>query len=306
MTLPIVFLMGPTAAGKTDVALSLLQHYPLDIISVDSAMIYRGMDIGTGKPSRSLLKKAPHQLIDICEPDEIYSAFRFRMDARREIDAIHARQRIPLLVGGSGLYFRALQYGLSPLPEANHSFRGRLVAEAERIGWAAIHRRLATIDPESAARIHPNDAQRIQRALEIYEIAGRSMTEYHHLQASSSLPGEVIKIIIEVDRAELHQQIKKRFLQMLNDGLVEEVRGFYENARFSAELPSMRAVGYRQIWEHLDDKINYQQMVERAIAATRQLAKRQVTWLRKEAGADRFKRDTVLIHEIMQRMGVYL
>jgi tRNA dimethylallyltransferase len=283
MTLPVIFLMGPTATGKTDIAAELLKRIPIDIISVDSAMVYRGMDIGTAKPTKAFLKEVPHRLIDICEPDEVYSASRFRTDALKVIEEIHSQNRIPLLVGGTGLYFRALEIGISDLPDADEEVRQRLESKAEEIGWQEMHRRLTKIDPVSAERIHPNDPQRIQRALEIYEISGRSMTDHHENGTASPFPFELIKIILNPDdRSILHERIKHRFLKMLDEGLVEEVRGFYENDRFIASLPSMRMVGYRQVWNYLDGETNYEGMLEKGIVATRQLAKRQMTWLRKE------------------------
>ncbi len=283
MTLPVIFLMGPTATGKTEIAVSLSRQNPIDVISVDSAMVYRGMDIGTAKPSKVLLKEVPHRLIDICEPDETYSAAKFRLDALLAINEIHSQNRIPLLVGGTGLYFRALETGISDLPDADAEVRQQLESEAEQIGWQAMHRRLAEIDPASAERIHSNDPQRIQRALEIYEISGRSMTDHYEDETTNPFPFEVIKIILNPDdRSILHERIKHRFLNMLDEGLVEEVRTFHENKRFIGSLPSMRTVGYRQVWNYLDGETDYEEMIEKGIIATRQLAKRQMTWLRKE------------------------
>lgn len=286
MTLPAIFLMGPTATGKTDIAVELFNRLPIELISVDSAMVYRGMDIGTAKPSKVLLKKVPHRLIDVCEPDETYSAARFRRDALQAIDEIHTDQRVPLLVGGSGLYFRSLESGISDLPDADEEVRQQLESEANELGWEAMHRRLAGIDPVAADRIHPNDPQRIQRALEIYEISGRNMTDHFKDETSRPLPFEVIKIILNPeDRIMLYERIKTRFLKMLDQGFVEEVRTFYGNDRFCGTLSAMRMVGYRQIWDYLDGKMDYGQMVEKGIIATRQLAKRQMTWLRKEENA---------------------
>jgi len=286
MTLPAIFLMGPTATGKTDIAVELFNRLPIELISVDSAMVYRGMDIGTAKPSKVLLKKVPHRLIDVCEPDETYSAARFRRDALQAIDEIHTDQRVPLLVGGSGLYFRSLESGISDLPDADEEVRQQLESEANELGWEAMHRRLAGIDPVAADRIHPNDPQRIQRALEIYEISGRNMTDHFKDETSRPLPFEVIKIILNPeDRIMLYERIKTRFLKMLDQGFVEEVRTFYGNDRFCGTLSAMRVVGYRQIWDYLDGKMDYDQMVEKGIVATRQLAKRQMTWLRKEENA---------------------
>jgi tRNA dimethylallyltransferase len=275
--------MGPTATGKTNIAAELFKRLPIELISVDSALVYRGMDIGTAKPSREFLNNAPHRLIDICEPDETYSAARFRNDALLAIDEIHSRNRTPLLVGGTGLYFRALESGISDLPDADAEIRQRLESEAVDIGWQAMHDRLAEIDPVSAERIHPNDPQRIQRALEIYEISGRSMTDHYDDGDVSPLPFELIKIILNPgDRSRLHERIEHRFMKMLDEGLVDEVRAFHANGRFSGSLPAMRMVGYRRVWNYLDGKSDYEEMVEKGIAATRQLAKRQMTWLRKE------------------------
>jgi len=283
MTLPVIFLMGPTATGKTEIAVSLSRQNPVDVISVDSAMVYRGMDIGTAKPSKVLLKEVPHRLIDICEPDETYSAAKFRLDALLAINEIHSQNRIPLLVGGTGLYFRALETGISDLPDADAEIRQQLESEAEQIGWQAMHRRLAEIDPASAERIHTNDPQRIQRALEIYQISGRSITDHYEEKTTNPFSFEVIKIILNPDdRSILHERIKHRFLKMLDEGLVEEVRTFHKNKRFVRSLPSMRMVGYRQVWNYLDGETDYEEMIEKGIIATRQLAKRQMTWLRKE------------------------
>lgn len=305
MTLPAIFLMGPTATGKTDIAVELFNRFPIELISVDSAMIYRGMDIGTAKPSKVLLKKVPHRLIDICEPDETYSAARFRRDALQAIDEIHANQRVPLLVGGSGLYFRSLESGISDLPDADEKIRQQLESEANELGWETMHRRLARIDPVAADRIHPNDPQRIQRALEIYEISGRNMTDHYEDETSRPLPFELIKIILNPeDRIVLHERIKTRFLKMLDEGFVEEVRTFYGNDRFCGTLSAMRMVGYRQIWDYLDGKMDYDQMVKKGIIATRQLAKRQMTWLRKEENAVFFDCDeSELVDKIQEILG---
>jgi len=283
MTLPVIYLMGPTATGKTDIAAALFKRFPIELISVDSALVYRGMDIGTAKPSKEFLNNVPHRLIDICEPDESYSAARFRNDALLAIDEIHSKNKIPLVVGGTGLYFRALESGISDLPDADEEVRQRLESEARDVGWEAMHARLAEIDPVSADRIHPNDPQRIQRALEIYEISGRSMTDHCKDETINSFPFELIKIILNPgDRSKLHERIKHRFMKMLDEGLVEEVRSFHANGRFSSALPAMRMVGYRQVWNYLDGETDYEEMVEKGIVATRQLAKRQMTWFRKE------------------------
>ena len=283
---PIVLLMGPTAAGKTDLALRLAERLPADLVSVDSAMVYRGMDIGTGKPPPEVLARAPHRLIDIREVTETYSAGEFRRDAMREIDAIRARGRIPLLVGGTLLYFRALERGLAPLPRAAPAVRERLAAEGERSGWPALHARLSAVDPGAAGRIHPNDAQRIQRALEVFEVSGRRLSEWHRSGPRSPGPaGPVVRFAVApADRADLHRAIDARFRTMVARGLVDEVRGLRERSGVGPDLLSMRAVGYRQVWDHLQGRTNHAEMEERAIAATRQLARRQLTWLRSLSG----------------------
>ena len=278
--------MGPTAAGKTEMAVRLAGRLPADIVSVDSAMVYRGMDIGTGKPAPEVLARAPHRLIDIREVTETYSAGEFRRDAMREIGAIRARGRIPLLVGGTLLYFRALERGLAPLPRAVPPVRRRLEEEAERVGWPALHARLAAVDPDTARRIHPHDAQRIQRALEVFEVSGRGLSEWHRSPAPpAGPPGPVVRIVVApADRADLHRAIDTRFRGMIERGLVDEVRGLAARPGVGPELPSMRAVGYRQVWDHLEGRSDHPAMVERALAATRQFARRQLTWLRSLTG----------------------
>ena len=283
-----IFLMGPTAAGKTALAIELTRYLPCDIISVDSAMVYRGMDIGTAKPSRALRKAVPHRLIDIRDPGDPYSAAQFRTDALREIAGILAQQRIPLLVGGTGLYFRALEHGLSDLPAAHPEVRARLEAEAAVHGWAALHARLAEIDPEAAARISPGDPQRVQRALEVYELTGTPLSALQVHRKAEPLPLRVVKIIVSVDnREELEQRIHRRFFQMLAQGFVEEVETLFRRGDLNPQLPALRAVGYRQIWEYLAGERGYAKTVDRAIIATRQYAKRQMTWLRGETGIHR-------------------
>jgi tRNA dimethylallyltransferase len=275
--------MGPTASGKTAVAVELVKRFPLDIISVDSALVYRGMDIGTAKPDAAVLDVAPHRLIDIRDPSESYSAAEFREDALQAMAAITAQGRIPLLVGGTFLYFRALQYGLSDMPAADPEIRARLEAEAQRDGWESLHTRLAGIDPVAAARIHVTDPQRIQRALEVYEISGLPISQFHAQGRSAVLPYRLLKLaLIPGDRALLHQQIESRFQSMLAAGFVDEVQGLYQRGDLAPELPAMRAVGYRQIWAYLAGKAGFDEMVEQAIVATRQYAKRQLTWLRGE------------------------
>ncbi len=285
---PAIFLMGPTASGKTDLAVALIEELPCDIISVDSAMIYRGMDIGTAKPDAATLARAPHRLIDILDPAQSYSAAQFRADALREMAEITARGRVPLLVGGTMLYFRALQQGLSDLPSAQPEVRARLDAEAREQGWQHMHQRLAAVDPVAAQRIHPNDPQRIQRALEVYELTGRSMTELCLAEqgAAIPLPYRLLKIAVAPqERAVLHGRIDTRFRTMLDNGFLTEVERLYGRGDLHTGLPSMRAVGYRQVWAYLAGQVNYAEMVENAITASRQLAKRQLTWLRGQPDA---------------------
>lgn len=283
---PVICLMGPTAAGKTELAVELVRRLPCDIVSVDSAMVYRGMDIGTAKPGPEVLAEAPHRLIDICEPSEPYSAARFRNDARHEVDIIHAAGRIPLLVGGTGLYFRAFASGLADLPAASHSCRQRLQQQAREQGWEALHARLAEVDPASAERIHPNDPQRLQRALEVYEISGRPLSELWADADAESLPYTLIKqVVAPSDRAVLRERAKTRFHAMLEAGLVAEVTALYQRRDLDQAMPSMRMVGYRQIWRYLEGQLDYQEMITHAIVATRQLAKRQLTWFRAEPDA---------------------
>jgi len=281
--MPVIFLMGPTAAGKTDIAVQLVETLPCEIISVDSALVYRGMDIGTAKPDIETLARAPHRLINICEPTEAYSAARFRSDAMLAIEEIIAAGKIPLLVGGTMLYYRALSEGLSPLPSADEAVRGALEADAERVGWDAMHARLAQIDPVSAARIHKNDPQRIQRALEVYEITGRSMTALTSDDEREPFPYSIKKLVVAPpERAALHRRIECRFEQMMAQGFLDEVAGLFAREDLHAGLPAIRSVGYRQLWMHLAGELTLEEAVERGIIATRQLAKRQMTWLRAE------------------------
>ncbi|MDF7670771.1 tRNA (adenosine(37)-N6)-dimethylallyltransferase MiaA [Orbaceae bacterium ESL0721] len=276
----IFTLMGPTASGKTAVAMALCDRFPIDIISVDSALIYRGMDIGTAKPTKTELLKYPHKLIDICDPAMRYSAANFRHDAILEIERSLANDRIPLLVGGTMLYFKALLEGLSPLPEANSEVRQQIEERAKRDGWAAIHEELKKVDPISAARIHPNDPQRLNRALEVYLISGKSLTELTQ-KSGDRLPYVVEQLaIMPESRTILHNNIKDRFMQMLDQGFKTEVEQLMTRSDLHLDLPSMRCVGYRQMWEYLNGDISYDEMVFKGICATRQLAKRQITWLR--------------------------
>lgn len=275
-----IFLMGPTASGKTALAISLRQRLPVDIISVDSALIYRGMDIGTAKPNAEEQRLAPHQLIDILDPSQPYSAADFRRDALAAMAKISAAGRIPLLVGGTMLYFKALLEGLSPLPSADPNIRLDIENMAKEKGWGYIHARLESIDPIAAARIHPNDPQRLSRALEVYLISGQSLTEMTQT-AGKELPYNVFQFAIAPqDRNILHQRIEKRFHQMLDLGFEHEVRTLFDRGDLHVDLPAIRCVGYRQMWSYLSGEIDYDEMVFRGVCATRQLAKRQITWLR--------------------------
>lgn len=278
-----VFLMGPTASGKTGLAVDMVKRFPMDIISVDSAMVFREMDIGTAKPDAETLKIAPHRLIDIRDPAESYSAAEFCDDALKEMQAIIRAGRIPLLVGGTMLYFRSLEYGLSELPAADPGVRAQLEQQASEIGWAAMHEILHSKDPEAASRIHPNDPQRIQRALEVISISGEAMSDLQARSEGQSLSYQIHKIIVAPkDRAVLHERIAQRFDLMMQAGFMDEMISLYQRSDLNADMPSMRAVGYRQAWEYLEGRCSATQMREKAIAATRQLAKRQLTWLRRE------------------------
>jgi len=277
---PAIFLMGPTASGKTALAVSLVERFPLEIISVDSALVYRGMDIGTAKPDAATLARAPHHLLDIRDPTEVYSAAAFCDDAKRLMADIVARGKVPLLVGGTMLYFRALLQGLDDLPRADAALRKKLEAEAAARGWPALHAELAAVDPVTAARLAPNDSQRIGRALEIFRLTGKPMSAQLD-RAQSELPYRVLQLaLIPSDRAVLHQRIAARFDAMLAEGLLEEVKTLRRSDALTPDLPAMRAVGYRQAWACLDGEIDSKELREQGIAATRQLAKRQLTWLR--------------------------
>ncbi|SFU40386.1 tRNA (adenosine(37)-N6)-dimethylallyltransferase MiaA [Pseudoduganella namucuonensis] len=280
-----VAIMGPTASGKTAAALAIAERVPSEIISVDSALVYRGMDIGTAKPTREERAAAPHHLIDILDPLDSYSVAQFRTDTLRLVDEIVARGRLPLLVGGTMLYFKGLNDGLDDLPGADPALRAELEAEAARDGWPALHARLARLDPPTAARLAPNDAQRIQRALEIIALSGKPMSELLALREREELPFELLPFALEPsDRAVLHERIARRFDLMLEEtedgNLIDEVKVLRRRGDLHPGLPSMRCVGYRQAWEYLDGAIDYKTMRETGIIATRQLAKRQLTWLR--------------------------
>lgn len=275
-----IFLMGPTASGKTDLAIQLRQQLPVEVISVDSALIYRGMDIGTAKPSKAELALAPHRLIDICDPAESYSAANFRTDALREMQEISAQGKIPLLVGGTMLYYKALLEGLSPLPSADEKVRSEIEAKAALVGWGGLHQELSKIDPISAQRINPNDSQRINRALEVFYLTGKTLTELT-AQKGETLPYDILQFAIAPEQREvLHLRIEQRFHKMIELGFQQEVEKLYRRPDLNENLPSIRCVGYRQMWEYLRGDYDHDEMVFRGICATRQLAKRQITWLR--------------------------
>ena len=283
---PAIFLMGPTASGKTALAVQLAQKLDSEIISVDSALIFKGMDIGTAKPSLSERGGIVHHLIDILQANEAYSVAQFRQQALSLMADIHQRGKIPILVGGTMLYFKSLLEGLATLPEADANIRTRLAHELAAGGKQAQYQRLSAIDPQAAARIHPNDPQRIHRALEVYELTGRALSEFFTPNQSPLLPYQVLKfLLLPADRAELHHKIAHRFQQMLDQGLIAEVETLYQRGDLNENLPAIRAVGYRQVWAYLKGELDFNPMKERAIIATRQLAKRQFTWLRQQTEA---------------------
>ncbi len=287
---PAIFLMGPTASGKTTLSVQLAQALNGEIISVDSALVFKGMDIGTAKPTLDERGGIPHHLIDILDPAESFSTGQFRNQALALMDDITRRGKIPLLVGGTMLYFNALNNGLAALPEANEAIRAQLDQDLERLGKEVLHQRLAKIDPEAAARIHINDPQRVQRALEVYEISGKPLTSFFTAAQAQDIPYQKIKLIIAPqDRIILHDIIARRFRQMLEQGFIEEVEALYKRGDLTDKMPSIRAVGYRQVWSYLQGECDLETMTEKAIAATRQLAKRQFTWLRRETDAANFQ-----------------
>lgn len=287
-TQKVIFLLGPTAAGKTDLALALAARFPLEIISVDSAQVYRGMDIGTAKPDAGTLARFPHHLINLIDPDEAYSAARFCGDAIAVIRDVHARGAVPLLTGGTMLYARALTQGLSSLPPADPAVRGQLESQAREIGWPAMHALLAVHDPVTAARLEPNDAQRIQRALEVWRLTGSPLSALQTAADSTAtfLHRALMLGLMPADRAQLHDRIARRFENMLARGLVDELAELRKEFALTPDMPSMRSVGYRQAWEYLEGKIDRQALADKGIAATRQLAKRQMTWLRSMPAMD--------------------
>lgn len=308
---PAIFLMGPTASGKTELAVQLAQALDGEIISVDSALVYKGMDIGTAKPSNEERRGVPHHLIDILDPAESYSTGQFRAQALTLMSEITKRKKIPVLVGGTMLYFNALTHGLAKLPDADPEVRARLDKDLEKLGKEALYQRLAEIDPESAARIHPNDPQRIQRALEVYEISGRPLTTFFQDAESPAIPYQIIRLIIAPeDRKRLHEIIAHRFMRMLEQGFVEEVEALYRRGDLTDKMPSVRAVGYRQVWAYLKGEYDYKTMVEKGIVATRQLAKRQFTWLRREVDGFSYRTGEAellknVLADVNERLGGY-
>lgn len=301
---PVICLMGPTASGKTQLAVTLVNSFPCEIISVDSALVYRDMNIGTAKPSLDILKIAPHRLIDIRDPSDAYSAAQFRDDALSAIEDIFSQKKIPLLVGGTMLYFRALQKGLSDLPSADSALREKLRLEGEEKSWPILHERLMRVDPVAAQRIHPHDAQRIQRALEVYELTKKSLSEWQNEAPAIPSHYHIHNLAVAPrDRAILHARIADRFHQMLQEGFIEEVRHLFARTDLNLETPAMRSVGYRQVWEYLEGKLSFEQMCEKAIIATRQLAKRQLTWLRHWPDVTWFDSEAFDLH---QQVIVYL
>ena len=305
-----ICLTGPTATGKTELALELAKSIPLEIVSVDSAMVYRGMDIGTAKPNPEVRAAVPHHLIDIVDAADTYSAGRFLADARAAIDAIAARGKLPLLVGGTLLYLRALRRGLAPLPDADPELRAEIDREAHRVGWPVLHARLAAVDPEAAARIAPNDRQRIQRALEVYMRTGKPLSVLQREAAAASGTGTatdtdiLMLAVVPSDRGQLAARIERRFDAMVEAGLVGEVESLMARGDLTADMPSMRAVGYRQIWAYLERRYDWPVARQKAIAATRQLAKRQMTWLRSEPSVETFEAFSPgLAEKLLERVG---
>ena len=295
-------LMGPTASGKTVLGVTLARNLNCEIISVDSAMVYQGMDIGTAKPTLEEQCGIMHHLIDILDPAESFSTGQFRQRALALIDEIHERGKMPLLVGGTMLYFRALQHGLAELPAANPEVRRNIDEQGRNLGWSAMHARLQAIDPVAAARIHPNDPQRIQRALEVYEITGKSLTELCEASPQLDLPFRMVNLVLMPgNRNDLHERIKTRFIDMLERGLIEEVKSMIDRGDLNANKPAVRAVGYRQVWSYLHGEFDKNTMVERGIIATRQLAKRQMTWLRKESSPYIYRTGNANLQNLIMR-----
>ena len=280
---PAIFIIGPTASGKTGLAIKLMEHFPIELISVDSALVYKDMDIGTAKPTAEELEAAPHRLINFLDPSESYSAADFRKDALREMAEITATGKIPVLVGGTMLYYRALENGIAEMPQADPDVREKLTIEAGEIGWDGLHQRLLEVDPVAGERIHPNDQQRIQRALEVFELTGKTLTKHQQEQVVDPIPYRLMKIaLIPEEREWIRELAATRFDLMLEAGFIDEVKVLRERGDLDLNCPSMRCVGYRQAWQYLEGKLDYEEMKERAVIATRQLAKRQMTYLRSE------------------------
>jgi len=306
-TSPVIFLMGPTASGKTELAMKIADEFACEIISVDSVMVYRGLNIGAAKPDADTLKKYPHHLVDILEPEQSYSAADFRDDAVRLIEVAHSNQKIPLLVGGTMLYFSTLLRGISSLPAADPALRKKITDQAEAKGWEYMHTQLAEVDPRAAQRIHKNDPQRIQRALEVHALSGVPISTWHDESDKNKLPFKVLKMaLIPDDRARLHARIEKRFDQMLQAGFLDEVKTLYQKNTLHTDLPAIRSVGYRQVWKHLQGEYDAVTMREKAIIATRQLAKRQLTWLRGESGLCTFSAEIHNFYDVRQQIQSYL
>lgn len=290
-----IFVMGATATGKTDLAIEISQRFPVELISVDSALIYRGMDIGTAKPSAEVLSTTPHFLVDIIDPAQRYSAWDFVSDTKQLIEQITNRGNMPLLVGGTMMYYHALEQGLNQLPIADQSIRIRLNNEAEVAGWPAMHEKLAAIDSVSAEKIKPNDSQRIQRALEVFEISGQTLSSLQQATSTNHDINATKFILNATDRQHLHQRIEQRFHVMMQNGLIEEVEQLKRRPDLNLTLPSMRCVGYRQVWQYLSGELNQDEMIFKSIVATRQLAKRQMTWLRKQPQKNNY--DCLNLHQ---------
>ncbi len=306
---PAIFLLGPTASGKTDLAVALAERLPLEIASVDSALVYRGLDIGAARPDAATLARAPHHLLDLVEPEDNYSAGRFRDDALAAMADITRRGRVPLLAGGTMMYVQALSRGLAPMPPSDADVRAQLATELEQRGLAALHEDLAAVDPAAAERIHPNDPQRIQRALEVHRISGRPISSYHagSRESADALPYRALYLAVAPrERAVLHQRIERRFRQMLADGLVDEVAGLLARPGMDPDRPAMRAVGYRQVAAYLAGEIDYDTMVARGITATRQLAKRQLTWLRGMDEVEWFDSESDPAEQLTERIQRFL
>ncbi len=303
---PAIFIIGPTASGKTGLAMKLMAHFPIELISVDSALIYKDMDIGTAKPTADELEKAPHRLINFLDPSESYSAADFRKDALREMAEITAKGKIPVLVGGTMLYYRALENGLAVLPEADPKIRKKLSAEATKKGWDFLHQRLVEVDPVAGKRIHPNDKQRIQRALEVYELSGKPLTELHKEAQLDALPYRLIKIALIPEREWIRDLAEKRFEIMMEQGFLDEVKALYAREDLHADLPAIRCVGYRQAWQYLDGKLDADEMKERAVIATRQLAKRQMTWMRSEPNIIKFDAKNYSLDDVVDSIQEFL